>query len=308
MTSIQLKKWTPDAPYAERLRQADKHQLYRIYLDERPGYLNSTAFFLDAADIFFNRGEPQLALRVLSNLAEMNLENRTILRILGYRLLQAKRADLAVGVLQRVLELAPQEPQSYRDLGLAQAAAGEAQKAIDLLNEVVTRPWHGRFPDIELVALGELNAIVATASSKLDTATIDPRLLRNLPLDLRTVLSWDADNTDIDLWVTDPNGEKVFYAHNASYQGGRISLDFTGGYGPEEFILKSAKPGKYLVQAQFYGHRQQVVAGATTLQLHLFTAFGTAQQRDQSVSLRLKSGGETVMVGEFMVGAGEALK
>ncbi|TXT36300.1 MAG: hypothetical protein FD135_4392 [Comamonadaceae bacterium] len=308
VTSIQLKKWTPDAPYAERLRQADKHQLYRIYLDERPGYLNSTAFFLDAADIFFNRGEPQLALRVLSNLAEMNLENRTILRILGYRLLQAKRADLAVGVLQRVLELAPQEPQSYRDLGLAQAAAGEAQKAIDLLNEVVTRPWHGRFPDIELVALGELNAIVATASSKLDTATIDPRLLRNLPLDLRTVLSWDADNTDIDLWVTDPNGEKVFYAHNASYQGGRISLDFTGGYGPEEFILKSAKPGKYLVQAQFYGHRQQVVAGATTLQLHLFTAFGTAQQRDQSVSLRLKSGGETVMVGEFMVGAGEALK
>jgi tetratricopeptide (TPR) repeat protein len=308
LTSIQLKKWVPDAPYAERLRKADKDQLYRVYLDERPGYLNSTAFYLDAADIFFDRGEPQLALRILSNLAEMNLENRAILRILGYRLLQAKQADLAVMVLERVLELAPQEPQSYRDLGLALAAAGQQQKAIDLLNEVVTRPWHGRFPDIELVALGELNAVVATAPEKLDTSAIDPRLLRNLPLDLRVVLSWDADNTDIDLWVTDPNGEKVFYSHTLSYQGGRISRDFTGGYGPEEFILKSAKPGKYLVQAQFYGHRQQVVSGATTLQLHLFTAFGTALQQDQSVSLRLKSGKEVVTVGEFVVGERDAMK
>jgi hypothetical protein len=302
VASIQLKKWTPDAPYAERLRKAAKDQLYRVYLDERPGYLNSTAFYLDAADIFFDRGEPQLALRILSNLAEMDLENRAILRILGYRLVQAKRANLALPVLERVLELAPEEPQSYRDLGLAQAEAGEGQKAIELLNEVVIRPWHGRFPDIELVALGELNAIVATAAKKLDTAGIDPRLLRNLPLDLRVVLSWDADNTDIDLWVTDPNGEMVFYGHNASYQGGRISRDFTGGYGPEEFILKNAKPGKYLVQAQFYGHRQQVVAGATTLQLHLFTGFGTARQKDQSVTLRLKSGGEMVTVGEFVVG------
>jgi len=308
VASIQLKKWTPDAPYAERLRKAGKDQLYRVYLDERPGYVNSTAFFLDAADIFFDRGEPQLALRVLSNLAEMDLENRHILRILGYRLVQVRRADLAVPVLERVLDLAPEEPQSYRDLGLAQAEAGQPQKAIELLNDVVTRPWHGRFPDIELVALGELNAIVATAPGKLDTAAIDPRLLRNQPLDLRAVLSWDADNTDIDLWVTDPNGEKVYFGHAASYQGGRISRDFTGGYGPEEFILKRAKPGKYLVQAQFYGHRQQVVSGATTLQLHLFTGFGTAQQKDQSVTLRLKSGGEMVTVGEFVVGDEPVMK
>jgi hypothetical protein len=306
VASIRLQKWTPDAPYAERLRKADQARLYRVYLDERPGYLHSTAFFLDVADIFFDRGEARLALRILSNLAEMDLENRHILRILGYRLLQAQQADLALPVLDRVLELAPEEPQSYRDLALASAEAGQRQQAVALLNQVVTRPWHGRFPDIELIALAELNALVATAPRPLDLSAVDPRLLRNLPLDLRVVLSWDADNTDIDLWVTDPNGEKVFYGHTLSHQGGRISRDFTGGYGPEEFSLKIAKPGKYLVQAQFYGHRQQVVAGATTLQLHLFTGFGTAGQRDQSVTRRLASGGEVVTVGEFVVGGKEA--
>ncbi|RJX30184.1 MAG: DUF2135 domain-containing protein [Oxalobacter sp.] len=303
--SIKLKKWTPDAPYIDRLRKAEAKDLYAIYLDERPAYTQSTAFFLDAADIFFERKEPHLAQRVLSNLAEMNLENRHILRILGYRLMQAKAPAEAIPVLEQVLELAPNEPQSWRDLGLAYAANKQYQKAVDNLYEVVRRPWHGRFPDIELIALAELNAIVATAPEKVDTSAIDSRLLRNLPLDLRVVLSWDADNTDIDLWVIDPNGEKAFYGNRLTYQGGAMSRDFTGGYGPEAFSLKQAKPGKYKVQAQFYGHRQQVVSGATTLQLQFVTGFGTMQQEEQFVTLRLKGNKEVVTVGEFEVAAPE---
>jgi uncharacterized protein YfaP (DUF2135 family) len=186
-------------------------------------------------------------------------------------------------------------------LGLAWAKLGETQKAIDNLYEVVSRPWHNCFHGIELIALGELNAIVAMAKTKPNTSAMDARLLKNLPVDLRVVLSWDSDNTDIDLWVTDPNGEKVYYSHPLSYQGGRISADFTGGYGPEEFLLKKAKPGKYLVQAQFYGHRQQTVSGSTSLQLNFFTGFGTVRQKEQSVTLRLQSQGEVVTVGEFEV-------
>jgi Ca-activated chloride channel family protein len=299
--AIRLRAWQPDEPYARRLRNARAEDLYAIYLDERPGYATSTAFVLDAADILFERGQPQLAARVLSNLAEMNLENRQVLRILAYRLLLAGKVQEAVPVLEKVLALSPGEPQSYRDLGLALDKAGQPQRAIDMLWEVVSRPWDGRFPGIELVALAELNAIVAR-SPGLDTQRIDPRLLHNLPLDLRAVLAWDADNTDIDLWVIDPNGEKAFYGHQLTYQGGRMSADFTGGYGPEEFSLRRAKPGKYTVMAQFYGQRQQIVAPATTLMLKLTTGFGTPAQKDQDVILRLTGQGQDVTVGTFEVG------
>ncbi len=304
--SIQLARWVPDAPYAKRLRAAADEALYAVYLDERPSYLASTAFFLDVADLLFERGQPALANRVLSNLAEMNLENRHILRILGYRLLQAKQVALALPVLRKVLLLSPDEPQSYRDLGLALAQAGQAQPAIDYLWQVVERPWNNRFPDIELIALAELNSIIArtatTGGPALDTRAIDPRLLRNLPLDLRVVLSWDADNTDIDLWVIDPNGERAFYGRRLTYQGGRMSNDFTGGYGPEEFSLRTAKPGTYTVRAQFYGHNQQIVAPATTLMLTFSTGFGTPGQRDEEVVLRLAGRGQEVTVGTFTVG------
>lgn len=180
---------------------------------------------------------------------------------------------------------------------------------MDALWQVVSRPWHGRFPGVELIALTELNAVVArhAASSEklppLDLGMIDSKLLQHLPLDLRAVLTWDADNTDIDLWVSDPNGEATYYARPLSYQGGRMSADFVGGYGPEEFSLKSAKPGTYTVQAHFYGHRQQVVSSATTLMLRLTLGFGTPAQIDKDVILRLKGQGDKVLVGTFEIPA-----
>jgi len=301
VATIRLQKWQPDAPYATRLRGAGKDDLYRIYLDEKPSYANSTAFYLDAADIFFDKGLNELGARVLSNLAEMDLENRHILRILGYRLLQAKQAATAIPLLKKVLALSPDEPQSYRDLGLAYAADQQPQRAIDSLYEVVIRPWHNRFPEIELITLAELNSIIARSNVALDTSRMDARLMKNLPLDLRAVLSWDADNTDIDLWVTDPNGEKAYYGNRLTYQGGRMSQDFTGGYGPEEFSLKTAKPGKYKVEAQYFGDRRQNVTGATTLQVNLATHFGTAAQSEQIITLRLKDSKDVVFVGEFEI-------
>lgn len=298
--SIQLQKWQPDTPSARRLRDAADGDRYAIYLDERSGLSGSTAFFLDAADVFFDRGQTELAVRILSNLAEMNLENRAILRILAYRLRQAGLPKLAIPLLQRVRELAPDEPQSWRDLGLAYAADGQDQAAVDALWQTVSLPMQGRFADIDLIALEELNAIAARHPG-LDLTAVDARLRRNLPVDVRAVLAWDADSTDIDLWVIDPNGEKAYYGHRLTWQGGRMTRDFTQGYGPEAFSLKKAKPGRYEVRAHFYGHRQQLVSPYTTLMLRLSTGFGTSGQQDRDITLRLTERNDQVLVGSFEV-------
>jgi len=298
---IQLAAWQPDSAIARRLRQGPPSQLYDRYLAERDAHADSSAFFLDVADLLLEQGQRELALRVLSNLAEMDLDNRHLLRVLGYRLMQADAPALAVPVFEQVLAMGQEEPQSFRDLGLALAAAGKPQQALAPLYQVVVRPWDSRFDGIALIALDELTNLVAGSTPRLDTTGIDPRLLQAMPLDLRVVLSWDADNSDMDLWVTDPNGERAYYGNRLTYQGGQMSQDFTGGYGPEQFSLRNAKPGKYKVEANYFGSRQQLVTGATTLMLRLTTHWGTAKQKDQMVTMRLKDRAETVLVGEFEV-------
>ncbi|MCC7633411.1 DUF2135 domain-containing protein [Stenotrophomonas rhizophila] len=296
---IALAPWAPDSAYARRLRDAPPAQLYATYLSERDQHAGSSAFYLDVADLLLAKGQRELALRVLSNLAEMQLENRHVLRVLGYRLLQAGAPELAVPVFQAVLAMGEEEPQSFRDLGLALEASGQYQAALASLYEVVVRPWDSRFDGISLIALDELNTLIAR--ERVDATAVDPRLRRAMPLDLRVVLSWDSDNSDMDLWVTDPNGERAYYGNRLTHQGGQMSQDFTGGYGPEQFSLRQAKPGKYKVEANFFGSREQLVTGATTLSLRLSTHWGTARQRDQQVTMRLKDRAETVLVGEFEV-------
>ncbi len=300
--AITLKSWQPNAPYSARLREAEGDAVYRAYLDEAPSYNNSSGFYLDAAEILFDKKQTASALRVLSNLAEMNLENRGLLRILAQRLLQAGQPKLAIPVLRRVLLLAPNEPQSYRDLGLALAADKQYQAAINMLYEVVERPWHNRFPEIELITLADLNGILATANEKLDVSRIDPRFIKNMALDLRAVLTWDADNTDIDLWITDPLNEKVFYGNRFGRQGGRMSLDFTGGYGPEEFSLREAAPGTYRIEAHYYGSRSQTASGPTTLQVAVTTGFGRGNAKQKVITLRLKDRAEKIYVGQIEIG------
>lgn len=291
------------AAYLPRLRGAAASELYGIYLDERAGHAASPTFFVDAADLLYANGLPELALRVLSNLAELDLENRQNLRTLGDRLMQAAQAPLAVTVFRKVLEISPEEPQSFRDLGLAYAAAGDHQRAVATLYEVVLRPWHSRFPDIELIALADMNAIVARHPGRLNLSRIDARLLRNLPLDVRVVLTWGADNTDVNLVVTDPNGQSL-YPGSVSDQGGRLSQNFAGGYGPEEYSLRKAKPGKYRFAAHFVSHRRQVAgAGSTQAHLRVYTAFGTAGQIERSYSVQLPHAGSSVVMAEIDVPA-----
>ena len=299
--AIKLKKWNPKTPYLSKLKKAKSGDWYSTYLLERKENEGSSAFFLDVSDFFLEKKQPGLALRILSNVAEMELENPQLLRILGYRLMQIGRPKLAVAVFEEVLNMREEEPQSYRDLALALAADKQHQRAVDLLRQVVEGKWNGRFPEIELTALNEMNAILATCGKKLEPGSLDKRLLKNLPVDVRVILTWDADNTDMDLWVTDPNGEKCFYSHRDTRIGGHISPDYTGGYGPEEFLLKRAQPGKYLVHANYYGNRQQVIAGATTIQLEMTTDFGKPIAKTESVTLRLQGSKEIIKVGEFVI-------
>jgi len=299
--SITLQRWSPQSGYLDHLRRSPADHRYFAYVEERAQHQREPGFYLDCADFFFENGEPDTALRILSNLAELELDDPALLRVLAYRLLQANRTDLAAPLLERVLSLRPEEPQSRRDLALAYAAFGKYQRAVDLLWEIISKPWDPRFPDIEQIALEELNAMVAVCNQKLDLSRVDPRLLRNLPLDLRVVLSWDANDCDIDLWVLDPNGQTAKYDNPLTYQGGQMSRDFTGGYGPEEFILRTAKPGSYAVKINYYGDRRQTALGPVTAQVRLITGFGTPRQQEKRLTVRLKNAQETLEIGAIEI-------
>ncbi|MGE0079552.1 MAG: VIT domain-containing protein [Bacteroidales bacterium] len=298
--TIEINEWNPDVPYLKELRNTDSKNLYTKYLLIKKDYLQTPSFYFDVADYFFEKGKKDEAIRILSNVAELKLENYELLRILARKLQQVGEINTAICIFEDVLKLRSEEPQSYRDLGLAYAANKEYQKAVDMLYSIVEKSWDNRFPGVEVIVLGEINAIIEEANGKVDTQKIDQRLLKNLPVDIRVVLNWDANNTDMDLWVTDPFNEKCFYQRKLTNSGGYMSNDFTGGYGPEEFLIKKGAKGKYKVQINYYGSSQQTIMGPVTVQVQLFTKFGSKEQVLKEVTMRLSQNKEVIDIGDLI--------
>jgi Ca-activated chloride channel homolog len=307
--AIAIKPWSPDTPYLMVLKQAPPGQVYQVYLEQRAGYEGSPAFYFDCGDYFLTTHERQQGLRILSNLMELGLDDAPLMRMYAWRLQQAGELDLAISLLESVRSLRPDEPQSHRDLALALGLRWESQglndditRAMELLYEVVLRQWD-RFPEIEIIALMELNRLIYLAREKgiPIPAHIDQRLRRHLDLDIRISMSWDADLTDVDLHVFEPEGEHAYYGHNLTEIGGLVSRDFREGYGPEEYVLRKALPGAYTIKAHYYGSRQQAVTGPCTVTATVFTNYGREEEKKQVLMLRLDKPSDQVLVGEISI-------
>ena len=307
--SIQIQAWSPDTPYLTRLRETSSEQAYAVYLQQRKIYHLSPAYYLDCGDYFLSIGQPELGKRVLSNLLELQLEDIALLRIYAWRLQQANEYTLAINIFKRIRKIRDDEPQSHRDLALVLGdrwqATGDSDDivhAMDLLYEVVCRAWE-RFPEIELIALMELNRLIRLASiADIEVpAQIDTRLIKCLDLDLRVSMSWDTDLTDVDLHLFEPDGSHAYYGHNKTNMGGLVSLDFTQGYGPEEYVLKEAKPGEYIIKAHYYGSHQQSITGPCTITATVFTNYARAEEVKQVLTLRLEKASDQELVGKVMI-------
>ncbi len=302
--AIALKEWNPQTPYLEGLKEAGPGGAYEAYLKQKELYGAAPSFYLDCAGYFFNAGLKETGLRVISNLAEMDMENPALLRVLGYRLAQVDYLDISAVILEKVLQLRPEEPQSYRDLALVLERLDRFDRAVDLLYRVVTGQWDQRFSEIGIIALMELNNTLRKASAagvKGLEEKIDPRLCKVLDVDVRIVLTWDADMTDMDLWVTDPRGEKSYYGYRLSYLGGAMSCDFTQGYGPEEYLLKKAPQGEFKIQVNYYGSSAFKLLGPITLQVDIFTDYGRESEKKKSITMRLTEKKEVIDVGNIRI-------
>ena len=160
--------------------------------------------------------------------------------------------------------------------------------------------WDGRFPQIELFAVEEANQMLAKAKAAGVTGIpLDARLIQLLDVNIRIVMTWHADNTDINLWVTEPSGEKAFYAHNRTTTGGLVERDFTGGYGPEEYMVRRAMHGMYKIQSDYFGSRATQLLGPITVQVNVFTNYGRPNQQHKSLTVRLAQQKQNVAIGEI---------
>jgi tetratricopeptide (TPR) repeat protein len=213
-------------------------------------------------DVLTELGRHHEALRVYSAVTELLAEDPSAQRSLASVLKQQGRLSEARDRLARAVELRPDDARLRLELADVQLRSGEGDAAMKLLEELVAGGELSR----ELLhptksRLGQLYATRRRAARKAgdergskawDAKLVGLELAGGVENDIKVYLSWDTDGSDVDLWVTTPGGEKIYYSHKKGEHGEALYHDITTGYGPESMTVPQARSGQYKIEVNYF--------------------------------------------------------
>ena len=290
-----------------------KKDVSPAYLTARQANPLNVQSYLEEAKRRSNGKDAAGAVRVLSSVVEAYPTRADALRLVGYRLLDMQQPDHAVRLFQQVEENRPFEPHSYRDLARSLEESGRYGFAALQYEIVLAGNWHNRFRDsLKEVAREEYAHMMQEALSEYRNPKSEIRISKALAeyfgerlesmagvrqqADLRVTISWNTDNTDVDLWVLEPDGTKCFYSNQKTSSGGQLSQDQTQGYGPERYQVEKALPGVYTIIVHYYRADANLLAGETHVNVLVTKHAGTPDETVERHTVLLKQANEQVEV------------
>lgn len=299
--SISIVPWQADRPYLKSLQSLPAGDFDTAFekVQDTQGHL--PAFYFDVAELLFNEGDAAAASDMAFNVLDLTTTDHETKLILAGKLWRFGNLEAATALYEAIMREADFLPQPKRQLALAlaQQADGEVDRdariagymrALELLHAVVSNPASVDYHGIELIALVEAGRINARLEALGVTQEIfDPSLMALMDVDLRVLISWNTDASDMDLWVTEPSGERAFYNHPRTRMGGRLSNDMTAGYGPEEYMLRKAADGTYMVQADQYASDRLRINGPTKIRVDIFKNYGRADEIHKVTEIEVTS-------------------
>ena len=268
------KTWNPDRLYLKALASAPKDKQYELYFELRKAQERNPSFYFDVAHFFYNQGDTKKALQVISNIADLGLENHQLYKTLTYTLRQWKSYEDALYTARQIAKWRAHEQQSLRDYALALEDAGKYQNAFDELIKALEVNYYGemsgQYEGVEDIILMDINRLTIEHKG-LKTGKLDKKYLDKMPVDIRIIMNWNQMDVDLDLHVIEPNGEECYYSHTETEAGARFSKDFTEGYGPEQYLIRNALKGKYQIKTNYFGERELTESGPATIMVEIYT-------------------------------------
>jgi tetratricopeptide (TPR) repeat protein len=262
-------------------------------------------------DIYSELGDKTAARRAYSAVVELLPKDATAQRALASVLKQAGDLDGAYDRLAAAAELSPKDQRlafERADVAARLGRAGEAKQRFQAIVDDPATPQAVGYPASQRLAqLDRQLAREAAAGGRTAEAGALEAEIAKLHLaggtenDIKVYLTWDTDKSDVDLWVTNPAGERVYYEHKAGRFGEALYDDVTTGYGPESFTAPHAQPGYYVVQVNYYGAGRSNFSEARG-EVVVILDEGKPSESRTVLPYRLFAVGQTVTVAHISVG------
>ncbi len=259
-------------------------------------------------DLYSERGQRDQARRAYSAVVELLPGDVGAQRALASALKQAGDLEAAHQRLSAAAAAAPGDRRlafELADVAQRLGRTAEARAGLEALVADTAVPESVRYPARQRLA----QVYHAIARDQPGEAAAMRRAIAGLGLaggsenDIKIFLTWDTDRSDVDLWVTNPSGERVSYQRKQGSFGDALYDDVTTGYGPESYTAPRAQPGAYVVQVNYYRAGSGNLSEARGEVVVVLDEGKPTEQR-HVLPYRLFDKGDTVTVARIDVRAG----
>lgn len=262
-------------------------------------------------DIYSEMGEKIKAKRAYSAVIELLPKSAQANRALSTVLKQS--GDLSTAY-ERLLAASISQPNDLRlQFELADIAQrlGKIKDAVVIFNKIINSssvkeeisyPAKQRlaqiFTSMKRDSLQNGNKEVAESiSKKIDALQVKGGAIN----DMKIYLSWDTNGSDVDLWVTNPAGQRISYNNKKGKYGGELFHDVTSGYGPESFTATKTVKGTYLVQVNYYDTNNSSAFNEARGEVIVLLGEGTKNETRHVLTYRLFKTKQTVSICKIIV-------
>lgn len=289
---VDLNQDTPK--YIKEIKKANSlSSAYDLYLKQKDNYKQHSSYYLDIYNYFSDNFDYKK--KILNDIIKYEYDNYDILKGLAFKLEEKGEYKSASSVFKRVLMKNQNYISSYRNLALAYAEIGMSNEAFSLLNSILnTKEIKGT--GMFSISKNEINNLIQN-NPTLDKTQLENSNLLYTGFDLRVLVDWSSNNSDIDLHIIEPSKEICYYNNPVTQIGGEISQDMHNGLGPEEYILKNAKKGDYFVKLTYDNKSAENTDKESTFaKLTIFKNYGKPNQIKTTKVVKLdKNQGEVIV-------------
>ena len=211
---------------------------------------------------YFKKLDNNFAVEILKKASEKAKDNPKALKTIAYKLEESGDYEKAKIIYKRLLNIRPEDEQTYRDLALIYIENKEYELAASMYNKMLKN----KIPNVNVLGLQET---IVNEASHLYWTKADKLILTDFPLktlktfipendwknfgyDYRIVFDWNDPAVEFNIQFVDPKNKYFNWSHTIIDDKEILEDELNYGYNTEEFIIEKSDKGDWIINIENY--------------------------------------------------------
>ena len=292
-----------DSPYKKMLKAYEEKDPYQFYLKQAQANLNNISFFVECAEYFFEKGDQQKGVAVLSNLLEQYAEDTSVLKIMAFIAEHYKAFGIAQETYKRIIKIAPSLSQTYLDLANCYALDKHYSESLKLFKQMLDNKINDveSFEGLRSQIKNDFRDLLKKRNNTWKIGNVDKDLFYSAPQDFRIVIECSHPQTNYEMQYINPDKKYFILSHTPEANQTTMNQELNEGFTSEEFILSQTQKGKWYLNVIIPSKEKVDFKYPQFLRVKIYSNYGKPNENIENFILNLDRIAQSRLFANFTI-------